>query len=190
MINDVTLILLTWRKWWAPNNVSKQQMGFNSAFKGLRGTVHSLVAVSSLPHRPVCGLTSCRGEYGLPSCVAELFEFVILTSVMSPNIVVIPNRRINLRFGLRRGWSAPARPITNVLPTSLKTTDPASHWSYTYGVLTLDVFQPSMNLCNKQHKSPVCPCTHVHNFRLFALPHDWLQYRWSLRSWTASLSGG
>jgi len=30
-----TLILLTWRKWWA-NNASKQQMGFNSAFKGLR----------------------------------------------------------------------------------------------------------------------------------------------------------
>jgi hypothetical protein len=24
-----------WRKWWAPNNASKQQMGFNSAFKGL-----------------------------------------------------------------------------------------------------------------------------------------------------------
>jgi len=34
-INDLTLILLTCRKWWAPNNASKQQMGFNSAFKGL-----------------------------------------------------------------------------------------------------------------------------------------------------------
>ena len=34
-VNDLTLILLSWRKWWAPNNVSKQQMGFNSAFKGL-----------------------------------------------------------------------------------------------------------------------------------------------------------
>ena len=30
------LILVTWRKWWAPNNASKWQMGFNSAFKGLR----------------------------------------------------------------------------------------------------------------------------------------------------------
>jgi len=29
------LILLTWRIWWAPNNASKWQMGFNSAFKGL-----------------------------------------------------------------------------------------------------------------------------------------------------------
>jgi hypothetical protein len=31
----LTLILLTWRKWWAPNNASKEQMGFNSGFKGL-----------------------------------------------------------------------------------------------------------------------------------------------------------
>jgi len=35
-VNDLTLILLTWRKWWAPNKASKQQTGFNSAFKGLR----------------------------------------------------------------------------------------------------------------------------------------------------------
>jgi hypothetical protein len=31
----LTLYLLTWRIWWAPTNVSKGQMGFNSAFKGL-----------------------------------------------------------------------------------------------------------------------------------------------------------
>ena len=29
------LILLTWRIWWAPNNASRWQMEFNSAFKGL-----------------------------------------------------------------------------------------------------------------------------------------------------------
>jgi len=34
-VNDLTFILLTWRKWLAPNNASRQQMGFNSAFKGL-----------------------------------------------------------------------------------------------------------------------------------------------------------
>ena len=33
-VNDLTLILLTWRKWCA-NNASKYQMRFNSAFKGL-----------------------------------------------------------------------------------------------------------------------------------------------------------
>jgi len=32
----LTLILLTWRIWWAPNNASRWQMGFNSAFKGLK----------------------------------------------------------------------------------------------------------------------------------------------------------
>jgi len=32
---DLTLILLTWRIWWAANNASRLQIGFNSAFKGL-----------------------------------------------------------------------------------------------------------------------------------------------------------
>jgi len=31
----LTLILLRWRIWWAPNNASRWQMGFNLAFKGL-----------------------------------------------------------------------------------------------------------------------------------------------------------
>jgi hypothetical protein len=30
----LTLILLTWRIWWAPNTASRWQMGFNLAFKG------------------------------------------------------------------------------------------------------------------------------------------------------------
>jgi len=33
--DTLTLILLTWKIWWAPNNASKWQMGFNLAFKGL-----------------------------------------------------------------------------------------------------------------------------------------------------------
>jgi hypothetical protein len=32
----LTLILLTWRIGWAPNNASKWQMGFNLVFKGLK----------------------------------------------------------------------------------------------------------------------------------------------------------
>jgi len=31
----LTLILLTWRMWWVPNNASRWQMGCNWAFKGL-----------------------------------------------------------------------------------------------------------------------------------------------------------
>jgi hypothetical protein len=33
--SQLTLILLMWRIWRAPNNASKWQVGFNSAFKGL-----------------------------------------------------------------------------------------------------------------------------------------------------------
>jgi hypothetical protein len=35
VFKGLTLILLTWRIWWAPNNASRWQMGFNSAFNGL-----------------------------------------------------------------------------------------------------------------------------------------------------------
>ena len=33
----INFYMLTWRIWWAPNNASGWQMGFNSALKGLRG---------------------------------------------------------------------------------------------------------------------------------------------------------
>jgi len=35
LFHYLTLNLLTWRIWLAPNNASKWQIGFNSAFKGL-----------------------------------------------------------------------------------------------------------------------------------------------------------
>jgi len=35
VIGFLTHIMLMWRIWWAPNNASKWQMGFNSAFKYL-----------------------------------------------------------------------------------------------------------------------------------------------------------
>jgi len=37
-MNALTLILLTWRIWWATNNASRWQMGFNSAIKSLNFT--------------------------------------------------------------------------------------------------------------------------------------------------------
>jgi hypothetical protein len=36
LFNHLSLILLTWRIWWAPNNASRWQMGFNSEFKMLK----------------------------------------------------------------------------------------------------------------------------------------------------------
>jgi len=46
---EVTLILLTWRKWWTPNNATKWQMGFNSAFKELN-TIYRLLALLGAHH--------------------------------------------------------------------------------------------------------------------------------------------
>jgi hypothetical protein len=41
-VNDLSLILLTWRKWWA-NNASNYQIGFNLGFKGLITQLQSFV---------------------------------------------------------------------------------------------------------------------------------------------------
>jgi len=62
---SLTLILLTWRIWWASNNASKWQMGFNSAFKGLmRGftisTPHRTRA--SLNERVMDRYVTCMGR--------------------------------------------------------------------------------------------------------------------------------
>jgi hypothetical protein len=38
----LTLILLTWGIWWAPNNASRWQMEFNLAFKGLNSLQYSV----------------------------------------------------------------------------------------------------------------------------------------------------
>jgi len=35
LLLKLTLILPTWRIWWAPNNASRWQLGFNLAFKWL-----------------------------------------------------------------------------------------------------------------------------------------------------------
>jgi len=46
--NPLTLILLTWRIWWAPANVSKWQMGFNSEFKGLNAELNPICHLLAL----------------------------------------------------------------------------------------------------------------------------------------------
>ena len=40
----LTLILLTWRIWWAPNNASKWQMGFSSEFNPYPANVENMVS--------------------------------------------------------------------------------------------------------------------------------------------------
>jgi hypothetical protein len=46
----LTLILLTWTKWWSPASASKWRMGFNSAFKGLISSMMSLLHKTKLQH--------------------------------------------------------------------------------------------------------------------------------------------
>ena len=42
VLMSLTLNTLTWKIYWVPNNTSRWQMGFNSAFKGLRESRPSL----------------------------------------------------------------------------------------------------------------------------------------------------
>jgi len=51
-VNDLTFILLTWKKWLAPNNASRQQVGFNSGFKGLNTKLN-----------PICNLLTLIGAH-------------------------------------------------------------------------------------------------------------------------------
>ena len=48
-VASLNLILLTWRIWWAPNNASKWQMGFNLAFKGLNTLSMPMFYLLKLP---------------------------------------------------------------------------------------------------------------------------------------------
>jgi hypothetical protein len=52
----LTLILLTWRIWWAPNNASRWQMGFNSALRGLKMYGHTNVKYYLLLTKAMCSL--------------------------------------------------------------------------------------------------------------------------------------
>ena len=72
--NDLTLILLTWVKWLAPNNASRQQTGFNSGFKGLNvRRYHRTATSSALPH-----LSCVRESFYLsfPTLYYKSYHFV------------------------------------------------------------------------------------------------------------------
>ena len=56
--------VLTWRIWWAPNNASKSQMGFNSAFKGLILYYNSCLAFSQ----------NCEERPSTSSCLSVLLH--------------------------------------------------------------------------------------------------------------------
>jgi hypothetical protein len=146
-----------------------------------------------------CAVWRCHAAGGLDSssCLVEPFESVVLTSLMSAHNAlnwlwhlspIIPLTRFR-RCPRSRccGWSAAARPVINVLFTSLKTAD----WANIYAVLTIRASQTSMNLyrtgafrSNKfSHHS--LPSTYVHNIRHFALVPCWMQ----VTDWSANDPG-
>jgi hypothetical protein len=65
----LTLILLTWRIWWASSYVSKWQMGFNSAFRGLNKNMntdfpsHSAHDLHREPYLVLDGLLTCAAYF-------------------------------------------------------------------------------------------------------------------------------
>jgi hypothetical protein len=102
--NDLTLILLTWRKW-TPNNASKWQMGFNSAIKVLRrimkqsycliAVLYTLEVLDSNPDRKFICLCSIYLYCGR---MAYVYLFTGLTTCFdSFNWVIIRSTRCLIR---------------------------------------------------------------------------------------------
>ena len=71
----LTLNPLTWKIWWAPNNASRWQVGFNSAFNGLRSTWCSSSSVQGV----VCNITSHLGGSWKANIFTDRIETVLLT---------------------------------------------------------------------------------------------------------------
>ena len=107
----LTLILLTWRIWWAPNNTSKWQMGFNSAFRGLTSwTIYQSVRRNS-PRRLKYLETVTKVRLGSPS-------YLHLAILILHPLLPFPALALAMRLG-------GALPITS--HRSLATFHPAFH---------------------------------------------------------------
>jgi len=82
----LTLDLLTWKIWWAPNNAGRWQMGFNSAFKGLN---------QLLPNFWPFPYATCRHNtghrYGDPWVTKIEWEVTTTSGVYSPEASLFIN---------------------------------------------------------------------------------------------------
>ena len=83
----LTLILLTWRIGWAPNNASRWEIGYNSACKGLIGRVigHALpkdvlTIFSKLLVLFVCGVVNTLERYSAKAVAFSVSVFPQLPS--------------------------------------------------------------------------------------------------------------
>ena len=75
---QLTLILLTWKIWWAPNNASRLQMGFNLAFKGLTQSLQRLATAWTVhrynPGGGVICLTGPNQPWSPPSLLYNWYR--------------------------------------------------------------------------------------------------------------------
>jgi hypothetical protein len=60
ILGKLTLILLTWRIGWAPNNARKWQMGFNSAFKALKSLLITVIDIENIYCQIMCCVSTCK----------------------------------------------------------------------------------------------------------------------------------
>jgi len=82
-VNNLTLFLLTWRKWWSPNNASKYQMGFNSGFKGLSVAVQGVKKI----HRIFSYISNKMQRY----TVYFIWKLLYIFRVVPPPIIRCAN---------------------------------------------------------------------------------------------------
>jgi hypothetical protein len=74
-LKSLTLTLLIWRIWWAPNNDSRWQMGFNLAFEGYTLSAKRITGLVALVWK-VCAVsdTSFKGHFN------DICDVVLLTT--------------------------------------------------------------------------------------------------------------
>jgi len=133
---DLTLILLTWRIWWAPNNASIWQMGFNSVLEGLiHITVYILVVLKETEQ--ICPLNLCfskhqrhilnvggQGTIQWAPNTLRVFNFIHTTDPtatilsMSPPILIFThvNSQTPLRAHFSYLFQTPPPPFSNSPP--------------------------------------------------------------------------
>jgi hypothetical protein len=100
---SLTLMLLTWRIWWAPNNASRWQMGFNSVFKGLRSDKNK----GNFTRKPSTFMIISRWIIVRVRNISEEFVENIQTHFLYPNI--FPENRTVYEI-IRKNKSKPDKP--------------------------------------------------------------------------------
>jgi len=117
LVNALTLILLTWRIWWA-NNASRWQVGFHSAFQGLNAVLN-----------PICHLLALLGARHIFHVSGLRVKVPYLD--FKPSITAMLSHHVPERVTTLRPWatSSAVRVIRNGSAGYSK--DPSSSHAFT-----------------------------------------------------------